>query len=63
MGDGLRQRRLAVRAALHFLVLSLGLLAVFGGIKLSVQPMFDAGGLMVLAHLPSFQRIPLSRFL
>jgi hypothetical protein len=60
---GARARRLAIAAALHASVLSLGMAAVLLGIKLSSQPLFDAGGFLVLVHLLTFQRIPLAGWL
>jgi hypothetical protein len=60
---GIRGRRLALEAACHLSVLSLGLACVLLGIKLTSQPLFDAGGLLVVFHLLTFQRFPITRWL
>lgn len=60
---GVRGRRLTLETAYHLSVLSLGLVGVLFGIKLDNQLLFDAGGLLILFHLLTFQRIPLIRWL
>jgi hypothetical protein len=60
---GVRARRLAIAAAFHAAVLAVGLGMVKLGVELASQPLFDWGGLLVLAHLLTFQRIPLARWL
>ena len=60
---GLRERRLGIVVALHAAVLALGIGAMSLGALLDFQPLFDGGGLLVLADALTFQRLPLGRLL
>jgi hypothetical protein len=60
---GVRGRRLTLEAAYHLSVLSLGLVCVMLGIELANRSLFDAGGLLLLFHLLTFQRLPLIRWI
>ena len=59
---GFRRRRLALGAGYHTLVALVTLAFLFAGTELASQPLFDAGVLLLIFHLLTFQRLPLIRW-
>ncbi len=60
---GLTRRRLLLSTLYHGSIFGLGLGSLWLGMTLHFQPCFDAGGILILIHLLTCRRSPLSRHL
>ena len=60
---GLRRRQLLLSTLYHTTILGLGLVSLWLGMTLHFQPLLDAGGVLILIHLLTCRRSPLSRHL